>query len=46
MAVFYRGEIRIQKPVKQMIPPEAAASTPAPTPVPTVDPVTIESTRT
>jgi HD-GYP domain-containing protein (c-di-GMP phosphodiesterase class II) len=46
MAVFYRGEIRIQKTPKQMIPAEAAASTPAPTPVPSVDSVAIETTRT
>jgi HD-GYP domain-containing protein (c-di-GMP phosphodiesterase class II) len=47
MAVFYRGEIRIQKPLKQMIPAEpTAASTPVPKPVPPVDSVAIETTRT
>jgi HD-GYP domain-containing protein (c-di-GMP phosphodiesterase class II) len=44
MAVFYRGDIRIQKPVTQMIPLE----TPAPAPIPPqpADPVTVETTRT
>jgi HD-GYP domain-containing protein (c-di-GMP phosphodiesterase class II) len=46
MAVFYRGEIRIQKPPRQMIPQESAASAQAPSPLPAVDPVTIETTRT
>ena len=46
MAVFYRGEIRIQKAIKHMIPPEPAAApliTPALQPI---DPLTIEITRT
>jgi HD-GYP domain-containing protein (c-di-GMP phosphodiesterase class II) len=46
MAVFYRGEIRIQKLAKNIIPPEATASTPGLTAHATVDPVTIETTRT
>jgi HD-GYP domain-containing protein (c-di-GMP phosphodiesterase class II) len=44
MAVFYRGDIRIQKSLTQMIPLEAAPTTAAP-PQP-ADPLTIETTRT
>ncbi|HKM47544.1 MAG TPA: HD domain-containing phosphohydrolase [Terriglobales bacterium] len=48
MAVFYRGEIRILKPVTLPIPVEPAAPAPAPLklPLPSVDPITIETTRT
>ncbi len=44
MAVFYRGDIRIQKPVTQTIPLEP----PKPVPIPPqpVDPVVVETTRT
>jgi len=44
MAVFYRGEIRIQKAPAPVAVPEH----PAPAPVPTapVDPLTVEITRT
>jgi HD-GYP domain-containing protein (c-di-GMP phosphodiesterase class II) len=46
MAVFYRGEIRIQKAIKHIVPTEPAA---APLMKPTlqpIDPLTIEITRT
>jgi HD-GYP domain-containing protein (c-di-GMP phosphodiesterase class II) len=46
MAVFYRGDIRIQKPMKQVIPAEATVSAEVPPPQPTADAVTIETTRT
>jgi HD-GYP domain-containing protein (c-di-GMP phosphodiesterase class II) len=44
MAVFYRGDIRIQKSLTQTAPPEPAA--PKRTPPPPVDPITVETTRT
>jgi HD-GYP domain-containing protein (c-di-GMP phosphodiesterase class II) len=47
MAVFYRGDIRIQKTVTQVIPePPAPAPTPLRHPPQPVDPLTIETTRT
>ncbi len=45
MAVFYRGEIRIQKAIKHMIPPEPPPAPIKPTLQP-IDPLTIEITRT
>jgi HD-GYP domain-containing protein (c-di-GMP phosphodiesterase class II) len=44
MAVFYRGEIRIQKNLT--IPREVPASAPLPAPLQPVDPLTVEITRT
>ena len=44
LAVFERGEIRIQKQLTQTIPLESAA--PAPAPLQPVDPLTVEITRT
>jgi HD-GYP domain-containing protein (c-di-GMP phosphodiesterase class II) len=44
MAVFYRGEIRIQKPLTHAIPQETPAPTPAPAHPP--DPLMVETTRT
>jgi HD-GYP domain-containing protein (c-di-GMP phosphodiesterase class II) len=44
MAVFYRGEIRIQKPLTHAIPLETPAPVPKPAHPP--DPVTVETTRT
>src|SRR5271154_464345 len=44
MAVFYRGDIRVQKSLTQTAPPEPAA--PKRTPPPPVDPITVETTRT
>jgi HD-GYP domain-containing protein (c-di-GMP phosphodiesterase class II) len=47
MAVFYRGEIRIQKPLTHTVPletPTPAAPKVQPTPQP-ADPITIETTR-
>ncbi|MGD0791033.1 MAG: HD-GYP domain-containing protein, partial [Terriglobales bacterium] len=48
MAVFYRGDIRIQKSLAQMIPLESAVPAPAPLhpPLQPVDPLTVEITRT
>jgi HD-GYP domain-containing protein (c-di-GMP phosphodiesterase class II) len=44
MAVYYRGEIHIQKPVTHTIPLES--TTPAPAPKHPIDPLTVEITRT
>lgn len=44
LAVFQRGEIRIQKQISEIIPAELAA--PTPVPVSPGDPLTIEITRT
>ncbi len=48
LAVFQRGEIRIHKSLTQTIPLESAAPAPVPLPVPpqTLDPLTVETTRT
>ncbi len=48
MAVFYRGEIRILKPATLPIPVEPAAPAPVALklPLPSVDPITVETTRT
>jgi HD-GYP domain-containing protein (c-di-GMP phosphodiesterase class II) len=46
MAVFYRGDIRIQKPVTQAIPVEPPTPVPVPVPLQPADPVTVETTRT
>jgi HD-GYP domain-containing protein (c-di-GMP phosphodiesterase class II) len=48
LAVFQRGEIRIQKSLTLAIPLEPAASAPVPLPVPpqSPDPLTAETTRT
>jgi HD-GYP domain-containing protein (c-di-GMP phosphodiesterase class II) len=48
MAVFYRGEIRILKPVTPAIPVEPAAPVPVALKLPlsSIDPITIETTRT
>jgi HD-GYP domain-containing protein (c-di-GMP phosphodiesterase class II) len=48
MAVFYRGDIRIQKQVTQTVPLESPAPVPAPLelPHPPADPITVETTRT
>jgi hypothetical protein len=43
LAVFQRGEIRIQKSLTQTIPLESAASAPAP--LQPSDPLTIETAR-
>jgi HD-GYP domain-containing protein (c-di-GMP phosphodiesterase class II) len=44
LAVYERGEIRIQKHLTQPLPPEAAIPVPAPVQPP--DPLTVETTRT
>jgi HD-GYP domain-containing protein (c-di-GMP phosphodiesterase class II) len=44
MAVFYRGDILIQKPQAQTILTDSGA--PAPTPLQPADPLTVEVTRT
>ena len=48
LAVFQRGEIRIQKSLTQTIPLEPAPHAPVPLPVPlqTLDTLTVEATRT
>jgi hypothetical protein len=48
LAVFQRGEIRIQKSLTQKIPLETPAPAPAPTepPLQAIDPLTVETTRT
>jgi len=46
MAVFYRGDIRIQKPVTQTVPLEPPTPVPVPVPLQPADPVTVETTRT
>ena len=48
LAVFQRGEIRIQKSLTQKIPLETPAPAPAPTepPLQASDPLTVETTRT
>jgi HD-GYP domain-containing protein (c-di-GMP phosphodiesterase class II) len=46
MAVFYRGEIRIDKSLTQKMPLPAPAPLPATPPLQSVDPVAIETTRT
>jgi HD-GYP domain-containing protein (c-di-GMP phosphodiesterase class II) len=48
LAVFQRGEIRIQKSLTQKIPLETPAPAPAPTepPLQATDPLTVETTRT
>jgi len=46
LAVFQRGEIRIQKVLTQAIPLELAGPAPAPAPLPPTDPLIVETTRT
>jgi HD-GYP domain-containing protein (c-di-GMP phosphodiesterase class II) len=46
MAVFYRGEIRIQKPLTHAIPLETPMPAPAPAHAHPPDPLTVETTRT
>jgi HD-GYP domain-containing protein (c-di-GMP phosphodiesterase class II) len=46
MAVFYRGEIRIQKPVTQTLPLASSAPVVTPAPPQPIDPLAIEITRT
>ena len=48
LAVFYRGDIRIQKPLTHAIPLEAPTPVPASIaiPHPPADPITVETTRT
>jgi HD-GYP domain-containing protein (c-di-GMP phosphodiesterase class II) len=48
MAVFYRGDIHIQKTLTQVIPLETAPPSPSPVgrPLPPADPITVETTRT
>ena len=48
MAVFYRGDIHIQKTLAQKMPPRSQAPAPAPQqpPLQHSDPITIETTRT
>jgi HD-GYP domain-containing protein (c-di-GMP phosphodiesterase class II) len=46
MAVFYRGDIRIPKPLTHVSGPESPAPIPARPPVPPADSVTVETTRT
>jgi HD-GYP domain-containing protein (c-di-GMP phosphodiesterase class II) len=45
MAVFYRGEIRIQKPVTQTLPLASSAPVVTPAPPQPIDPLAIEITR-
>ena len=46
MAVFYRGDIRIQKTPAPVVIPEHSVPLPAPVPTAPVDPLTVEITRT
>jgi len=47
LAVFERGEIRIQKQLPQTIPLETAAPASVALPsLPSIDPITVETTRT
>ncbi len=46
MAVFYRGDIRIQKPVTLTIPLESVMLPPMPAPPQPADALTVETTRT
>jgi HD-GYP domain-containing protein (c-di-GMP phosphodiesterase class II) len=46
MAVYYRGEIHIQKPLTQAVPQLSPAPSPAPAPLQPVDPHPVETTRT
>jgi HD-GYP domain-containing protein (c-di-GMP phosphodiesterase class II) len=46
LAVYYRGEISIQKPVTRIIAVESPAPAATPAPSQVADPVTVETTRT
>jgi HD-GYP domain-containing protein (c-di-GMP phosphodiesterase class II) len=46
MAVFYRGDIRIQKPVTQMVPGQPPAPAAPPGPIQPIDALTVEIQRT